>query len=72
MSAQPVKDAQAIKAFAEMGLVNLRQMAASQGESAEKNAKENAALMANMEMAKATDGDSDTNDKLDILVDNMK
>ena len=39
MSAQPVKDAQAIKAFAEMGLVNLRQMAASQGESAEKNAQ---------------------------------
>ena len=46
MSAQPLKDAQAIEKMAGLGLVNLGQMAASQGENALRNAAQNAEIMA--------------------------
>ena len=45
MSAQPVKDAQAIKEMASLGLINLRQMGASQGENVTVNAEQNAEIM---------------------------
>ena len=46
MSAQPLKDAQAIKKMASLGQISLVQMAASQGENALRNAEQNAEIMA--------------------------
>lgn len=45
MSAQPLKDAQALKEFAKLGLVNLSHMAAADGENADRNAEENAKVL---------------------------
>ena len=46
MSAQPLKDAQAIEKMASLGQLSLVQMAASQGENALRNAEQNAEIMA--------------------------
>ena len=46
MSAQPLKDAQAIEKMASLGQISLVQMAASQGENALRNAEQNAEIMA--------------------------
>ena len=45
-SAQPLKDAQAMEKMASLGQISLIQMAASQGESALRNAEQNAEIMA--------------------------
>ena len=46
LSAQPIKDMQALEKQAQMGLVNLKRIGASQGENVMVNAEENAEIMA--------------------------
>lgn len=57
VSAQPLKDAQALEKMAALGQVNLRRIAASQGENAARNAEENAAIMAGAPAAPAASGE---------------
>ena len=71
VSAQPLKDAQALRAEAELGLVNLRQLAASQGENAETNAAENAEILNAVKAAEKAD-DGGVGEKLDMLLENAK
>lgn len=73
-TAQPVKDAQAMRLEAEMGQISLRRIAASQGENALANAAENAAILA---AAGASDGqagagDDETGEKLDAILASLK
>ena len=72
VTAQPLKDAQATKANAELGQVNLRRLAASQGENAEKNAMENAAIMANFEQSAGGLSAEEIEDSIAAALDNLK
>ena len=68
MSAQPLKDAQAMKEMAGLGLINITQMAASQGENAMRNAEQNAEIMSLFGNA----ADPDVGDVGEVVADALK